>query len=68
VHAVIHTRKHGDLLDVVEFTIPFAFKASPQICNQNLGSLVESESASIQRGLVSKAVEILRKEVHERCG
>lgn len=35
--------KHGDLVDVMKTTITFAIEAGPQISNQDLRSLVETD-------------------------
>jgi hypothetical protein len=55
----MHTCKHGDLLNVIELSVAFSVEAGPQVSDEDLRSLVQSDSPALERRLVPKAGEAL---------
>ena len=41
-------REHGDLIDVMERAEALAFEASPEVCNEDLGALVETNCTAFE--------------------
>ena len=64
-HAVVG--EHGDLVDVVELAVGFSVEARPQVGDENLGSLQESDgfSGTFELVFVAEGREVSRKEVHK---
>lgn len=63
-------RKHGDLIDVPERPEPFSLEARPQVGDQDLRSLEETNGfpAPLPMELVPEAREILGQQVDEPRG
>lgn len=64
---VLRTCKGGDFRDVVEAAVAVAFEAGPQVCNEDLGTLVEADALAFEFGLVPEAGEVFCEQVHQ-CG
>lgn len=64
---VVRTRKHSDLIDIVEFSKILAVKAGPQICDENLGTLVKPNSFAVEPCLVAETGEVLGEQVYKTC-
>jgi hypothetical protein len=64
---VVRTRKHSDLIDIVEFSKILAVKAGPQICDENLSTLVKPNSFAIEPCLVAETGEVLGEQVYKTC-
>jgi hypothetical protein len=52
------TCEHGNLIDIVEFTEVFAVEAGPEIGNQDLSTLVETYSLSVEDCLIAETGEV----------
>lgn len=61
------TCKHGDGVDVVEGTVAFAFEAGPEICYEDLCSLVESDCGVFETMPVIKTGKVIDEEVDKSC-
>jgi hypothetical protein len=63
-YAVI--RKHGDLVDVPKFAVALAFKAGPEISDENLGSLEELHTLAVLKAkLVVETAKGVGQEVYQ---
>lgn len=52
----------------MEFPVAFPVETCPQIGDEDLGSLVESDSPALERGLVPEAGEALCQQVDQSGG
>lgn len=59
------TRKHGDLIDVIEIAKAFTFEAGPNVCYKNLSSLVKADCAVIKSMPVVETREIIDDKINE---
>lgn len=41
-------REHGDVIDVVEVAEALAFEAGPEVCDEDLGALVEPDCGAFE--------------------
>lgn len=62
------TGKHGDFIDVVELAKVFAVEAGPEVCNEDLGALVQPDPPSVEHCFVAETVEVLGQKVDEAGG
>jgi hypothetical protein len=65
---MVRTGKHGDFIDIVELAKVFAVEAGPEVCNEDLGALVQSDSSSVEDCFVAETVKVLGEEVDEAGG
>ena len=61
----VDTCKHCDLIDIVEPAIACAFETSPEICDENLSTLIETSFSAFEPRLVSEAREIIYQQVDQ---
>jgi hypothetical protein len=64
----IRTSKHGYTVDVVEFAIAFFVERSPNVGNQDLRSLHDANRTFLKHRLITKAWEMVSKEVDKFTG
>jgi hypothetical protein len=62
-----HTCKHGDFVDVMKLAIALTFEAGPEVRDQDLGSLVEPDFASLKGCFVPEVGEVICEQVHQSC-
>jgi hypothetical protein len=62
------TGKHGYFINVVELAKVFAVEAGPEVCDEDLGALVQPDSPSVEDCFVAETVEVLSEEVDEAGG
>lgn len=55
--------EHGDLIDVMERAKALAFEAGPEVCNEDLGALVETDCGAFELVTVVQAGEVVDNEV-----
>lgn len=60
--------KHGDFVDVVEFSEVFTVEASPDVRDEDLGPLVQSYFLAIEDCLVTETGKILGEKVDKTSG
>ena len=53
------TGEHGDFVNVLKFSKVFAVETCPEVCDENLGPLVQSHLAALEDCLITEAFEIL---------
>lgn len=56
-------REHGDLIDVMEIAKALAFEAGPEVRNEDLGALVETDGGAFELVTVVQAGEVVDNEV-----
>lgn len=49
------TRKHGDLLNVLKRPVALTVEAGPEICDENLGPLVQPDPPAVESRLIAEA-------------
>ena len=52
------TGKHGDGIDIVEFTIALAVEGGPDVGNEDLRTLHDADFAAFEGCLIAKASEV----------
>lgn len=61
--------KDSKLVDIIELTVAVSVEACPQVCNENLGSLQDTNGLFVlEADFVTKAVEVFGQQVYESCG
>jgi hypothetical protein len=63
----IHTSKHGYLINVVELSVAFAVKCSPEIGHEDLCALEEAHFLALESAFVTEAGELFGEQVDETC-
>lgn len=59
-------RKHGDLIDIAEFSISSTFEASPEVCHDDLGSFEEPHCLPVlETKFISKAWKVTCQKVNQ---
>jgi hypothetical protein len=64
----IGTSKHGDTVNVVEFTIAFFIESSPDVGHKDLWSFHDANSTLFEFGFIAEACKVVSKEVDEFAG
>jgi hypothetical protein len=59
--------EHGDFVNVVKVAVRLIVESSPQIGYEDLCSLEETNTPTLKSLLVTKAWEVLCKEIDESC-
>ena len=61
----MQTCKGCDFCNIVEPPIALAIEAGPQVCNEDLCTLVEAHFLALEFYLISKAGEVFHYQVHQ---
>ena len=59
------TGEHGDAVYIMEVSVALTFEAGPEICDEDLSSLVEAYSISFEIMPVIETREIVHHEVNQ---
>lgn len=62
------TRKHGNVVNVVELAVIFSVESSPDVGDEDLRTLHDAHSAAFKFGAVIEAREVVREEIYEFPG
>jgi hypothetical protein len=61
------TSKHSDFVNVVELSVAFAVKCSPEIGHEDLCALEEAHFLAFESTFVAEAGELVGEQVDETC-
>lgn len=65
VEGNVRTGEHGNLVDVLKIPISFPLEASPEVCDEDLGALVEMHRFAFEGCFVTEAWEVFDEDVDE---
>lgn len=60
--------EHGETGDVVEGAVGRPVEAGPQVGDEDLRALVQTDFAAVERGGIAEVREVLDQHVHQSCG